>query len=248
MYTVGQLSKLTGVSARTLHYYEKLGLLLPTRNNDNGYRLYSEKEILRLQQIAVLKNMHFKLSEIAAILHKGDVTPNDVTVWSQALEEQLAVVRQQQDNLQKVEHLLYSTQYAMRASGQVDIEKILQFIRELEQPSQGLNMRQQVFTPEELKLLPLNKFDDPLAMEWADILREVLALKGEPPDSAAAQQLAARIIDYAGETFNGDEQLTLKFWQYIAPPDNQSERVYGMTTEVMQYIDRIVDIYLGEVK
>lgn len=71
MYTVGQLSKLTGVSVRTLHYYEKQGLLQPDRNTGNQYRSYSEDDILRLQKIAVLKQMHFKLSEIKVILDKG---------------------------------------------------------------------------------------------------------------------------------------------------------------------------------
>ncbi|WP_339225051.1 MerR family transcriptional regulator [Paenibacillus sp. FSL H8-0332] len=246
MYTVGQLSKLTGVSVRTLHYYDKLGLLEPDRNTGNQYRSYSENEILRLQKIAVLKQMHFKLSEIKVILDNGEVAHHDTAVWSRALTQQMVFVKQEQEKLRAVEHLLFSTLYAMRATEQVNIEEMLGFIRELEQPSQGLQLRQQAFTPEELEVLPINDVSNPLAMEWSDILRRVSGLLAEPPDSPAAQQLAASIIEYADKMFGGDEQLIQKYWEYITPQEGQAARVYGMTTEVMQYMDAIIRIYLGE--
>ncbi|MFD1906740.1 MerR family transcriptional regulator [Paenibacillus rhizoplanae] len=147
MYTVGQLSKLTGVSVRTLHYYEKLGLLEPDRNTGNQYRSYSENEILRLQKIAVLKQMHFKLSEIKVILDNGEVAHHDTAVWSRALTQQMVFVKQEQEKLQAVEHLLFSTLYAMRATEQVNIEEMLGFIRELEQPPQGPQLRQRGLHP-----------------------------------------------------------------------------------------------------
>jgi DNA-binding transcriptional MerR regulator len=50
-YTVKQLAGLAGVSARTLHYYDEIGLLRPERNPYNGYRLYGRRAVLRLQQI-----------------------------------------------------------------------------------------------------------------------------------------------------------------------------------------------------
>ncbi|WP_339256882.1 MerR family transcriptional regulator [Paenibacillus sp. FSL P2-0136] len=246
MYTVGQLSKLTGVSVRTLHYYEKLGLLQPDRDTRNQYRSYSENEILRLQKIAVLKQMHFKLGEIKVILDNGEVAHHDVAVWSRALTQQMVFVKQEQEKLRAVEHLLFSTLYAMRATEQVNIDEMLGFIRELEQPSQVPQLRQQVFTPEELEVLPISDVSNPLAMEWSDILRRVSGLLAQPPDSAAAQQLAASIIEYADKMFGGDEQLIQKYWEYITPKEGQAARVYGMTDEVMQYIDAIIRIYLGE--
>ncbi|WP_340023597.1 MerR family transcriptional regulator [Paenibacillus sp. FSL K6-1096] len=245
MYTVGQLSKLTGVSVRTLHYYEKQGLLQPDRNTGNQYRSYSEDDILRLQKIAVLKQMHFKLSEIKVILDKGETAHNDVAVWSRALTQQMAIVKQQQEKLQAVEQLLYSTLYAMRASEQVNIDEMLRFIRELEQPLQGKALREQYFSPEELEQLPVNDMSNPLTMEWADILRRASGLLAEPPDSPAAQQLAASIIEYADKMFGGDEQLIQKYWDYITPQEGQPARMYGMTAEVMQYMDAAIRIYMG---
>jgi DNA-binding transcriptional MerR regulator len=52
---VKDLSKLTGVSVRTLHHYDQVGLLKPSIRQENGYRLYSERDLLKLQQIVALK-------------------------------------------------------------------------------------------------------------------------------------------------------------------------------------------------
>ncbi|MFC9712325.1 MerR family transcriptional regulator [Paenibacillus sp. NPDC056933] len=247
MYTVGQLSKHTGLSIRTLHYYEKLGLLRPARNENNQYRTYGEEDILRLQQITVLKKMHFKLTEIGAFLDQ-DVThttpENSTSLWNNALEQQLAVVKEQQERLSKVEHLLFSTIYAIRASGTISLEEMLGFIRELEHPPG--RSRRDVFTPEELETLPLNDQNHPLTMEWADILREIHTCKMEPADSEASRLLAVRIYDYAERTFQGNADLAQKYWDYITPKDNQPALVYGMTTETMRYIETILDRWAAQ--
>ena len=66
------LSELTYVSVRTLHHYDKIGLLKPTLRQSNGYRLYSEKDLLKLQQIIALKFFGFELSQIKLLLAKQD--------------------------------------------------------------------------------------------------------------------------------------------------------------------------------
>jgi len=67
-YTVKQLSDMAGVSPRTLHYYDEIGLLKPANYGANGYRYYDDKAILRLQQILFFKELDFKLDEIQAIM------------------------------------------------------------------------------------------------------------------------------------------------------------------------------------
>jgi DNA-binding transcriptional MerR regulator len=67
-YSVKRLSDLAGVSVRTLHLYDEIGLLKPSIRTDAGYRIYGEKELLRLQQILFYKELDFSLQEIAAIL------------------------------------------------------------------------------------------------------------------------------------------------------------------------------------
>ena len=67
-FTVKQLAELSGVSVRTLHHYDEIGLLAPAFVGDNGYRYYGEEELLRLQQILLHRELGFSLCEIAALL------------------------------------------------------------------------------------------------------------------------------------------------------------------------------------
>lgn len=68
MMTVHEVSALTGVSVRTLHYYDEIGLLSPTEVTEAGYRLYGEEALSRLQQILLFRELEFPLKEIRAIL------------------------------------------------------------------------------------------------------------------------------------------------------------------------------------
>jgi DNA-binding transcriptional MerR regulator len=66
--TIGQLAKRTGVTIRTLRYYDKIGLLQPSDHNEGGHRLYSFKDLKRLQQIQSLKFIGFSLKDISDFL------------------------------------------------------------------------------------------------------------------------------------------------------------------------------------
>src|SRR5277367_6632874 len=71
-YTVQKLAKMSGVSVRTLHFYDEIGLLPPAYIEANGYRYYEEKELLLLQQILFFRELGFELKKIQKILGKGD--------------------------------------------------------------------------------------------------------------------------------------------------------------------------------
>ena len=72
MFTVKQLSKLAGVTPRTLHHYDDIGLLKPSRVGDNGYRYYGEEALLRLQQILFYRELDIPLDDIKKIMGRRD--------------------------------------------------------------------------------------------------------------------------------------------------------------------------------
>ncbi len=72
VYTVSRLAKLAGVSVRTLHHYDKTGLLKPSFRSDSGYRKYQREELFRLQQILFYRELDFSLTEIKEILDDPD--------------------------------------------------------------------------------------------------------------------------------------------------------------------------------
>lgn len=95
-YTVKQLSNLANVSVRTLHFYDEIGLLPPTRVGENGYRRYGDGAVLRLQQVMFYKELGLSLEEIAAVL---DAPGFDVL---QALEAHRRTLRQRLGRLQRL--------------------------------------------------------------------------------------------------------------------------------------------------
>jgi len=67
-YTVHTLAELAGITVRTLHHYDEIGLLKPSFSGSNGYRYYEEKELLKLQQILFFRELEFSLEQIKAIM------------------------------------------------------------------------------------------------------------------------------------------------------------------------------------
>lgn len=68
MRTIGKVSELAGVTVRTLHHYDEIGLLCPSERSDAGYRLYSYEDLTRLQEILVWRQLGFSLTEVQQLL------------------------------------------------------------------------------------------------------------------------------------------------------------------------------------
>lgn len=73
MKTISQIAKLSGISVRTLQYYDEIGLLKPSSLSESGYRLYDEEALGKLQQILTLKELDFSLKEIQQLLSWGKI-------------------------------------------------------------------------------------------------------------------------------------------------------------------------------
>ncbi|MBR6637397.1 MAG: MerR family transcriptional regulator, partial [Lachnospiraceae bacterium] len=67
-YTIGELAELAGVSTKTLRVYERKGLLLPERNTENRYRIYTDHAVRKLEQIRLMKYLGFSLDQIELFL------------------------------------------------------------------------------------------------------------------------------------------------------------------------------------
>lgn len=94
MMTVNEVSKLTGVSIRTLQYYDSIGLLPPTEYTEAGYRLYDDTAMERLQQILLFKELEFSLKEIKCIIDSPDFDRN------KALEQQIELLTMKKEHLE----------------------------------------------------------------------------------------------------------------------------------------------------
>lgn len=99
---VKDLSKLTHVSVQTLHHYDRIGLLKPSIRQPNGYRTYSEKDLLKLQQIIALKFFGFGLTQIKKLLEDEVDMIEHFSAQSQLLKEKATMLTEASTTLQRI--------------------------------------------------------------------------------------------------------------------------------------------------
>ena len=96
MRTVHEVSRLTGVSVRTLHHYDAIGLLAPTQLTEAGYRLYDDAALRKLQSILLLRQLRFPLAEIKAMLNAPGFDAKE------ALRDQIRLLTLQREQLDRL--------------------------------------------------------------------------------------------------------------------------------------------------
>ena len=96
MMTVNEVSKLTGVSIRTLQYYDRIGLLHPTQYTEAGYRLYDETALETLQQILLFRELEFPLKDIREIISRPDFDRN------KALGQQIELLQLKKEHIENL--------------------------------------------------------------------------------------------------------------------------------------------------
>ena len=140
-----ELSQLTQVSVRALHHYDKIGLLKPSMRLSNGYRLYSEKDLLRLQQIIALKFFGFELTQIQLLLAKQEDVAENFAMQSKFLQEKA-------NALQEASGILKRITEDCSHKKSIPWENIIQLI-EVYQMTQQLEHAwvKEIFTSDELK-------------------------------------------------------------------------------------------------
>ena len=104
MMTVNEVSRLTGVSIRTLHYYDQIGLLPAAGHTDSGYRLYDDTALERLQQILLFRELEFSLKDIQRILS------NSAFDREKALEQQIELLKLKRQHIEDLIALAEKTQ------------------------------------------------------------------------------------------------------------------------------------------
>jgi DNA-binding transcriptional MerR regulator len=103
-WLIREFSKLTGVTVRTLHYYDEQGLLKPHHKNNAGYRFYSSEELIYLQKINILKYIGFSLNQIKTLLLSNKLD------WLNSLNLQAKIIR---NNVANFEHRLMLIDYSI---------------------------------------------------------------------------------------------------------------------------------------
>jgi DNA-binding transcriptional MerR regulator len=215
-YRVGQVAWLTGVSIRTLHHYDDVGLLRPTKRLDSGRRLYSSADLVKLQQILTLRYLGFELRQIRELMHRADF---DMLA---SVRIQRGIVRDRISELQRIEASLTGLLEHRLASGGWDWNGVTAASaavqRGLAQKGAKTN---EYYTPEQIRLQigALSQGAEgeelwALQRQWRELLGEVHASRDLPLDGLQARALAARwddIHERSRRLFKGRDKL----WQSL---------------------------------
>src|SRR4051812_39916192 len=179
---VGELARRTGLTIRTLHHYDEIGLLKPSLHTESGHRLYTAGDVARLQQVISLRQLGFSLDEVRDCLNRPDFSPLEVIGLHLArLREQIELQRQLYERLDGIAAHL-------RTAGEVSAEEFLRTI-------EVMTMTEKLYTPGQMKQFQevgaLVGPEEIRAVEeaWTELLAEVRADRDLDPSSPQAQAL-----------------------------------------------------------
>jgi len=179
MLKVGELARRTGLTVRTLHHYDSIGLLSPSARSDSGYRLYQRDDIARLHQIQALRRFDMSLADIGTFL------ANEDTPLGEIVRQQIAALDRQITQATTLRHQLTQMQQQLDKGDQPALADWLTTL-------ELMTMYDQYFSKEELSRLPFAQPDAKRKQEWDTLTSQVRALmeSGAVPDSAEAQRLS----------------------------------------------------------
>ena len=193
MMTVHEVSKLAGVSIRTLQYYDKIGLLHPTGYTDAGYRLYDDTDLERLQHILLFRELEFPLKDIRVILNSPDFDR------SRALEQQIELLRLKKEHIENL--MNYALWIKMTGVKYMDFKafdrsKLDEYSRQAKE-LYGNSPEYKEF--EEKHKNRTKEEDNMLADRFMLFFKEAGEMKDKDPASPEDQDLVKRIQDYITE-------------------------------------------------
>lgn len=195
MRTVNEVSKLTGVSVRTLHHYDAIGLLKPTTVTDAGYRLYDDTALKRLQQSLLFRELEFPLKEIKAILESPDFDR------SKALEQQITLLTLKKEHLENLIDLaceIKTTGANKMDFTAFDTRKIDEYAAEAK-AAYGQTAEYKEFE-EKSKNRTIREAQE-LNTRMMEIFTEFGAMRELPPDSEKVQAQVRKLQNFITEHF-----------------------------------------------
>jgi DNA-binding transcriptional MerR regulator len=222
---VGELARRTGLTVRTLHHYDEIGLLKPSLHTEAGYRLYTPADVARLQQVLSLRQLGFALEQVRGCLDRPGFAPLEVIRMHVArLREQIELQRKLCERLEALaEHF--------RTAEEVSADKFLYTI-------EVMTMIEKYYTPEQLAQLDARAKEvgqeaiDQAPQQWGDLFTAVTAEMeaGTDPADPKAQELAKRWLALVTLCTGGDPGIFNSLRSMYENEDN----VMGTDTKAMR--------------
>ncbi|PGZ08398.1 MerR family transcriptional regulator [Bacillus cereus] len=245
MIHINKVRELTGVTVRTLRYYDQIGLLKPASKTEGGHRLYTNEEIKKLQQVQFLKKVGFPLYEIK------DMLASSAWDWSDSLKSQLSFIIKEQENLKKIELSLREMIHGIAIEGEengIAIQKIMQLSSKDKEIQQYY--RETVFKEREIKLLekvPNMTSDNSDSLEWIALIGQLKRYMKDGPKATKVQNIIRRMNEKRLEEFEGEDEFLDKLWEIrMSPKQSEKMRLYPIDQDVLEFMDQAYAIFMAE--
>lgn len=195
MFTVKEITREAGVSARTLHHYDAIGLLKPTRVSAAGYRLYDADALHRLRLILLLRELQFSLSEIQKLLELPDRERNTL------LEQQIQKLEDKRSQLDR--RITFARGLQMMGVKNMNLEHYQngQLDEQIEQAKALWGKTEAWAEYEEKQKQRTPQQDAALENQMMALFTEAGTLRQLPPESPEAQHWAAQLQGYITDHF-----------------------------------------------
>lgn len=189
-YLPHEFAKRAGVTIRALHHYDRLGLLKPSGRTNAGYRVYSDRDFARLEQIVALKFIGFPLHQIREILRRKD------TDLRAALQQQHRILAEKREHLERAMKAIERAEQVVAAGGQPDWEPFRNVIEVIQMQTRKDWMKK-YYTEEQLASLRQRWSPEVQAESergWAALAKDIEAAiaRGDKPTGDVGLQLATR--------------------------------------------------------
>jgi methyltransferase (TIGR00027 family) len=221
---IGELAKQAGLTVRTLHHYDDIGLLSPSARSESGFRLYNQADVVRLHKIQALKQFGCSLSEIGAFLGgPGASIIEIITHQMGVLDEQVRRAQTLRDRLFRLRERISQGE----GTGLTDWLNILEL----------MTIYEKHLSREELDTLRSNKADGKLDDEWRHLVSMVQNAMdcGTSPESKEARGLAWGWLRLLRDTTGNDVGLAMKL-KRIHRKEETAQLRYGITPGMIEYI------------
>ena len=228
---VGELAKRTGLTVRTLHHYDAIGLLTPSARSDAGYRLYDRADVARLHGIQALRRLGLPLAEIGSIVDgDGGALPAIIGRQISALDQEIAQATELRSRLDTL-------QVVLAAGGQPEMDDWLASLS-------LMGTYAKYFSPAELKRIFENW--KRTEAEWPPLIDAIRAAMnaGIAAEAIEVQPLARRWMDLSIRWMNGDMDLLTR-WKQMFRDDPGARPRSGVDRELFAYISQAVELRLA---
>jgi DNA-binding transcriptional MerR regulator len=221
LFQARQFASLTGVTVRTLHHYDRLGLLKPSRYTRAGYRLYAESDFARLEQIVALKFIGFSLNDIREILSRDSI---DLVT---ALQRQREAMTEKRRRLDLAISAIQRAEYVASVSREPGWELFAKIIEVINMQS-DMKWSHKYYSEEAQKEIELRAATIPREVieqaqqDWAALIKEVesAVASGEDPASEASQALARRWSELIRGFTGGNSEVQAGLKRMYADREN----------------------------